>query len=85
MNPYIAGAGLALTGYGTYQQGDAAQRQYELAVKAWQEEKERQQREEQNQMQQQILTNAMSGGNYSQGLVKNAQSAYGTYARQVGL
>lgn len=78
-------AGTALQAYGTYQQGDQAQKQYALQVQAWKEEQERQRREEDGRRQQQLLDNVMGGGNYAQGLVKNAQSAYGSYARQAGL
>lgn len=85
MNPLIAAAGIGLNAYGSYQQSDTAQKQYELAVKAWQEEQDRKQREEENNRQQQLLTNVMAGGNYAQGTVKNAQNAYGSYARQIGL
>lgn len=77
-------AGTALQAYGTYSQGNQSQQQYELAVKAWQEEQERQRRQEADAQQQQLLNNVMAGGNYAQGVVKNAQNAYGTYARQVG-
>lgn len=84
MNPYLAAAGIGLQAYGSYKQNDTAQQQYELAVQAWQAEQERQRREERDQQQQQLLNNVMAGGNYAQGMVKNAQSAYGTYARQVG-
>lgn len=80
----VALAGTALQAYGTYNQAGQSQQQYELAVKAWQEEQERQRRQEEDQRQQQLLTNVMAGGNYSQGLVKNAQNTYGSYARQVG-
>ncbi len=88
MNPYLEG-GLGLLGtgmqaYGTYQQGQQAQKQYELAVRAWQAEQDRQQRMDEDNRQQQLLSNVMAGGTYAQGLTKNAQDAYGTYARQVG-
>lgn len=83
-NAYAQIAGLGLQAIGQFQQSGDAQQQYELAVKAWQEEKERERRQEESQRQQQILANIAGGGNYSQGLVGNAQSAYGTYARQVG-
>jgi hypothetical protein len=83
-NAYAQVAGLGLQAIGQFQQSGDAQQQYELAVKAWQEEQERQRRQEESQRQQQILGNLTAGGNYSQGLVGNAQTAYGTYARQVG-
>lgn len=85
MNPYLLGAGIALQGYGSYQQGQQAEKQYELAVRAYEQEQDRIRREEEARRQQQLLTNVMAGGNYAQGLVRNAQSAYGTYARQAGL
>lgn len=85
MNPYLLAGGLALQGYGTYMQNDQAEKQYELQLQAYNAERDRQAREEENARQQQLLNNLMAGGNYAQGLVKNAQSAYGSYARQVGL
>jgi hypothetical protein len=80
----LALAGTGLQAYGTYNQSNNAQQQYELAVRAWQEEQERQRRQEADAQQQQLLQNVMAGGNYAQGIVKNAQDAYGSYARQVG-
>lgn len=85
MNPYVMAAGIGLSGYGSYKQSQSAQQQYELAVQAWEADQERQRRQAEDQRQQQLLTNVMSGGQYAQGLAGNAQNAYGSYARQVGL
>lgn len=92
MNPYMQGAqlgtgllGVGLNAYGTYEQNKQAQKQYEMAVRQWEAEQERQRRREEADRQQQILNNVMAGGTYAQGAVKNAQSAYGSYAQQTGL
>lgn len=84
-SPWLTAAGLGLGAYGTYQQSQQAQKQYELAVDAWKAEQERQRKELEAQQQQQLLENIAKGGTYAQGLVRNAQNTYGTYARQTGL
>lgn len=91
-NPYMAGAelGLGLLGtglgaYGSYQQGQAAQKQYALQLMAYKEEQERMRKAEEEARQQQLLTNMMSGGLYAQNLEKTAGDAYGSYARDRGL
>jgi hypothetical protein len=83
-NPWFQAAGLGLQAVGQLQAGDSAQKAYELQVAAWEAEKERQRRQDEQDRQQKILDNIASGGNYSQGVINNAQSAYGSYARQVG-
>ena len=85
MNPYLAAAGLGLQAYGSYNQAGQTQNQYRLAVEAWEAEQESRRRREAEERQQQLLNNVLAGGNYAQGMVRNAQSAYGSYARQVGL
>lgn len=83
-NPYAQIAGLGLQAVGQIQSNSDSQQQYELAVAAWQAEQDRQKKADEQARQQKILDNIAAGGNYSQGVVKDAQSAYGTYARQVG-
>lgn len=82
--PYAQIAGLGLQAIGQIQQSGDSQKQYELAVAAWQAEQDRQRKAEEQARQQKILDNIAAGGNYSQGVINNAQSAYGTYAKQVG-
>ena len=84
MNPYVAAAGIGLSAYGAHKQNETAQKQYELAVRAWEVERDRLRREEMDRNQQQLLTNIMAGGQYAQGAIGNAQSTYGDYARRVG-
>lgn len=83
-NPYFQAAGIGLQAIGQVQAGDDAEKAYELQVRAWEAERERQRKMDEYARQQQILDNIASGGSYAQGLVKNAQNTYGTYARQVG-
>ncbi len=92
VNPYVAGVGAAtgiigtgLQAYGSYKQSQEAQRQYELMVKAWQAEQERQARLDADNRTQQAFTDALTSANYGQGVEKDAGDAYGTYAKQYGL
>lgn len=85
ISPILQVAGLGLGAYGAYQQSQTAQKQYELMVQQWQAEEERRRRQEEEQRQQLLLDNITKSGSYAQGLVNNAQSTYGQYARQIGL
>lgn len=84
-NPYLAAAGIGLSAYGSYQQAGDAQQQYELMVKAWQADQDRQKRIDEEVRRQQQLTNALTEANYGQGVKKDAASQYGSYARAYGL
>lgn len=84
-NPYLAAAGIGLSAYGSYEASQDAQKQYELMVRAWQADQERQARLDEQNRQQQQLTNALTEANYGQGVKKDAASQYGSYARAYGL
>lgn len=77
--------GTGLGAIGAFNQSDSAEKQYELAVRAFEADQERQRREAEERRQQQLYNNIMTGGGYAQGMVKNAQDAYGSYARRAGL
>lgn len=78
-------AGTALGAYGSYNQNNQAKTQYQAMVAAWEAEKARQAEQDQQAKTQQAFVNAMAGGNYAQGLKKDAGSQYGSYARAYGL
>lgn len=84
-NPWFQAAGLGLQAVGSMQAGDDAQRAYELQIMAYNAQRDREARLEEEARQQRILDNIAQGGTYAQGLVKNAQNTYGSYARQTGL
>ena len=85
MNPYIAAAGIGLSAYGANEQANQAQKQYELAVQAWQAEMDRQARMDEQNQQQQYFANALTTAQYGQGVKKNNADAYSAYARSVGI
>lgn len=90
-NPYLGAAqlGLGLLGttaqvVGGEHQSSQAQKQYELAVQAWQAEKDRQQREDEIGHQQQYFQNSIAGGNYATQQQKDLASPYAAYAKGIG-
>jgi hypothetical protein len=74
-------AGTALGAYGSYQQGNQADADYERALKAYEEEKARGQKMDQQSQQQQQLNNIHGAGNYAQGITKSAYGSYDPWAR----
>jgi hypothetical protein len=77
--------GTAVSAYGAYQQAQQARKQYQMALQAWQQEQARQGRMDANTEQQQGLNNAMSVGNYAQGMSRDIEDPYIAYARALGL
>lgn len=75
-------AGTGLNAYGTYKQGQQADRDYQHALEAWQAEQARQKELDQQAKQQQGRTNEMNAGQYAQGLMHDAYGSYSPWTRR---
>jgi hypothetical protein len=84
-SPVASIAGLGLSAYGSYEQNQAMEKQYELQKQMWEAEQERLRQQEAKQERQLELDQALKYGNYAQGEEDRALSSYGNYASRVGM
>lgn len=77
--------GTGVSAYGAYKQAQQAQKQYEMAVRAWQDDQARQKRLDEESTQQMGFNNAMSTGQYAGGQMQSIQDPYLAYAKMLGL
>lgn len=81
----LGAAGTLAGAYGAYEQSQQAQKQYELMVKAWQAEQDRQARMDEDNRAQQQFTNALASAQYGQAVKRNDADDYAKYARAYGI
>jgi hypothetical protein len=81
----IAGAGVLANAHGSYLQSQQADKQYQMAVRAWEEERRRQRKMDEQGLAQQALGNSMAAGQYAQNQANDIQDPYVQYARRLGL
>jgi hypothetical protein len=84
-NPYIAAAGIATSAYGDYAQGQESEKQYEKAMAAWRDEKDRQARMDEESRRQVFFQNMVGTGNYASQQQREAANPYFAYASGLGL
>jgi len=85
VTPILQGVGAVSNAYGAYLQSQQAERDYQQAIRAWQEEKDRQARLDAASTQQQQVQNGLSGGTYARSMSQDIQAPYLQYARSLGL
>lgn len=78
-------AGIGASAYGSYLQAQQADKQYQMALQAWQQEQSRQRKMDANAMQQQGMQNNMAAGNYASGQADDIEDPYIAYAKRLGL
>ncbi len=90
-NPYAIAGGLLLQGVGTglsawgaYKASQQADKQYELAKKAYEEEKARTQKLDAINEQQRGISNDLQWGQYAGNLEDKGINTYGAYNRRIG-
>lgn len=85
VSPWLQGAGLLSSAYGTYLQSQQADRDYELALQKWKEDQQRQNRMDAAAAAQLQTQNGLAAGQYSRSLSGDIEDPYIKYARALGL
>lgn len=84
VNPIAGVVGTVSNAYGSYLQSQQAEKQYEEAVRQFNEEKARRDRMDVEARQQQALQNSLSTGQYAANRSADIQTPYVGYARALG-
>jgi hypothetical protein len=77
-------AGVGLSAYGNYQAGKTAEKNYELQMMAYLEDKKRKKELDTYNRQQNERANTLAYGNYAGGIKKDAADTYGQYNTSIG-
>jgi hypothetical protein len=84
-SPWLQGAGLLSSAFGTLLQSQQADRNYELELRKWKEEQQRQTRMDAANAAQLQTQNGLSAGQYSRSLSGDIEDPYIKYAKALGL
>lgn len=78
-------AGTGFSAYGAYQQAQQARKQYEMALRAWNEDQKRQREMDAINEQQRGINNSLNAGQYATAQANDIEDPYIQYARSLGL